>query len=93
MMGAFGLGRGSALERILEKDMSSAARLGVLDEADGVQVTGSGFRMDGNDGAGVEDVCRFVDERESDGFRWREEGDSIRAMWLASVPFFECECR
>jgi hypothetical protein len=47
-----GFGPGSALERILEKDMGSAARLGVFDAGAGVfrrgeDGRGSAFKMEG----------------------------------------------
>lgn len=78
---------------MLSQPVRSAWGTHTLDEADGVEVVGSGFRIDGNEGAGVDDVCLFVDERDSDGFRWREEGESVRVMLLLSAPFFECECK
>lgn len=61
-----------------------------FDEAAGVEV-GSGFSMDGNEAAGVE-VWRLVDERESDGIRWRAEGDAMRKpLFIESTPFLGCE--
>lgn len=61
-----------------------------FDEAAGVEM-GSGLSMDGNEAAGVE-VWRLADERESDGFRWRAEGDAVRRpLFIASMPFLGCE--
>lgn len=106
MMGAFVFGMGSGpLERMLEKDMSSAARLGVLAgtaEAVAVGVSagaGSGFNIEGSEGAGV-GVWRLAAEP-SDGARRREGGDArFRALLVGlggSVlpprpPCLGCEC-
>jgi hypothetical protein len=68
-------------------------------EIGGAAEAGSGFNMDGSDAAGV-GVWRFADERASDAFRWREEGEPICILLLLvvvegvaeSARFLGCEC-
>lgn len=56
MTGLLGFGRGSELERMLENDMSSVARLGVLEAAGAGAgaLAGSGFKIDDMETADVD---------------------------------------